>query len=467
MPLLPAPCKMYGSSFADKMAHRTSVGSTHLIDIQRLASDGQGVGNLGGLTLFVDGALPSEIVKVAIVESKKNYARGKLLAILKSSVDRVDPICPLFGSCGGCQLMHLAYEKQLESKRQKVIDALKRIGKIETPVLPCRASPLPIGYRNKIQLPVRPGPQGNAIGLYVKGSHDLIEVDHCFIHSDLGEKIYSAIRPLIKEGPVLPYDPQTGTGELCHVLIKNTHHTDQVLIALITKQKPSPPIRSLAETIFRQDPAIRGVVHNIQAKETNVILGSQGTVLIGSPTIEEEILGLRFSISAESFFQVNPKQAEQLYQKALELSCVRKTDTVLDAYCGVGTLCLLFAKQAKKTIGIECIPKAIQDARENGKRNGILNASFILGKAEQEIDQLRSIDIALINPPRKGADPLFLQKIIKKQIKTLLYISCDPATLARDLSLLKEAGYTIVHVEPFDMFPQTSHVETIVKLQKG
>lgn len=444
------------------MNHPPKIGEEITLSIHGLGHSGEGVGYFNGFTIFVDGSLPGETVKARLKSCRKNFGIALLLSIITPSPDRVKPPCPLFGKCGGCQLMHLSYPKQLEAKRQKVVDALHRIGKIDACVInECLPSPLPLSYRNKIQLPVREGP---SLGLYAKNSHDLISVDHCLIHCELGEEVFQQIKKLLRNSNIEPYDPKTGKGELRHVLIKSGIHTKEVLVVLVTNQKKSPELCSLARAIIDHAPSVKGVVHNLNQENDNIILGSSFETLEGMSHILEKICNLTFSISAASFFQVNPLQAEKLYLKALELADVQPNETVLDAYCGVGTLSLIFSRSAKKTIGVECVPAAIINAKENAKRNHIHNVSFVCSPAEELIHKLPPTDILLLNPPRKGCDPKFLEGVKKLSPKKIIYISCDPATLARDLKILHTYGYKVDLVQPFDMFPQTSHVECVAKL---
>lgn len=429
-------------------------GNEVILSIHDLGHSGEGVGYYNGFTLFVDGALPGETVKVRLLNIKKNYGFALLLSLITPSPDRITPSCPLFGKCGGCQLMHLSYPKQLEIKRQKIIDALSRIGGFENPTVEkCFPSPMPLAYRNKIQLPVK---ENFSLGLYAKNSHEIIPVKHCLIHCDLGEKVFQKIQELLENA-------QISHPKIRHILIKSAIHTKEALVVLVTNESKSSLLTSFAETILKQIPSVKGVVHNIHSGGENVILGDAYHTLAGVPQIQEEILGLFFSISAASFFQVNPWQAENLYQKALELAEVDPEETVLDAYCGVGTLSLIFAKKAKKVLGVEYVAPAISDAKENALRNHIHNASFVCAVAEEFIPSLPATDILLLNPPRKGCDPRLL---ISSKAKKIIYISCDPATLARDLKILCAKGYEIDQVQPFDMFPQTSHVECIVKLRR-
>ncbi len=436
------------------------------LTIHNIGHQGEGVGSYSGYTVFVDGALPGEVVEARLFQCQKRYGRAELISILESSPDRVKPICPLFGQCGGCQIMHLAYEKQLEIEQKRIADALERIGKIKDPVVnSCIASPNQIQYRNKIQLPVRQGAKGIEIGLYARSSHDLIEVEHCAIHCPLGEEVYRNIRKIIKSSPIQPYNPKTGDGELRHVLIRSAQHTNEILVILVTTGEATKNLLDIAGQIIPESPAVQGVVQNINRRHDNVILGKEYKLLEGKQYIKENLCGFRFKLSPASFFQVNPLQAESLYKKALELAEIKGTETVLDAYCGVGTLALIFSKYAKKVIGVESCAEAIEDAKENSRLNAIENVKFICANAEDHIKTLDSIDMILLNPPRQGCAPAFLESIHRLLPKTVIYISCDPATLARDLAILYTFGYTVEVVQPFDMFPQTAHVECLVKLK--
>jgi 23S rRNA (uracil1939-C5)-methyltransferase len=424
------------------------------LDIHALGSSGEGIGYFNGFTLFVDVALPGERVEARVISCHPRFGRAALTRIISPSKDRAAPICPLFGTCGGCQIMHLAYPEQLKRKRQRVIDALTRIGKLTSPeVLPCRPSPSPLHYRNKIQLPVIDG----KMGLYAKGSHDLVEVKTCYIHCPLGEQVYQELGRFI---PSFPSD-------LTHVLIKSAVNTGEALVVLVHSKTSTPSLKKLAQEILASCPAVKGVIHNCQPKAGNTILGQTTEILAGAGSIKETLNGLNFKVSPASFFQVNPAQAENLYNFALECASLTGQETVLDAYCGVGTLALIFAKKAKKVIGIECVPEAILDAKENAALNNIGNAVFICSTAEKAVGSLSKIDIALLNPPRKGCDPAVLDSFKRLSPKKIVYISCDPATLARDLAELIKMGFAIEKIQPFDMFPQTAHVECVVCLHKN
>ncbi len=423
-----------------------------IVQITSLSSTGEGVGSLNGLKIFVDGALPGEAVSVEITKRKKNYAKGCLHSLLSPSPERTQPICPHFGTCGGCQVMHLQYPAQLALKQQRVVDALQRIGGFIHPqVLPCLPSPSSLGYRNKIQLPVVWDNGKKTIGLYRKQSHEVIPIEHCFIQCPQGEEIFA----LIKQRLTIP--------SVRYVLIRNAVFNDEALVVLVTDGRFSEEIKAFGKQLMQAHPLIKGVIESVNTRNDNVILGKRFRTLVGRPYLVETLNGKKFKLSASAFFQVNPAQTEKLYEKVLSFAAIRPNDTVLDAYCGVGTLALFAADQARRVYGIECVAPAIENALENASLNQITNCSFTCGYAEKMMDRFDA-DIVLLNPPRKGCDPSLLEALIKKQPRTIVYISCDPATLARDLALLSPT-YQIKKIQPVDMFPQTMHVETVVKLE--
>lgn len=415
--------------------------------IVSLGKNGEGIADYQGKPLYIDGAIAGETVKAKIVEAKKTYFRAELLEILMPSADRVKPICPLFEKCGGCQIMHLQYSAQLHIKTKKVRDVFSAF-QLSAEIFPCLPSPLPLGYRNKIQLPM----EGNSIGLYAKSSHTVVEIDSCFVHCSLGEEIFQNIRNILKryQAPIR------------YILIKTSIHLQEVLVTLVCLNDAN--LEKIAEEIMASSPFIKGVVVNINDTYSNKILGNRYKLLKGRPYILEKLENLTFRISSASFFQVNTHQAECIYKKAVELCCLKGTETIVDAFCGVGTLSLFFARQAAKVIGIECVADAIEDAKRNAIDNEINNAEFYHAKAENFIQNLDKIDIILLNPPRKGCEMRLLEQIHKLQPKKILYISCDPLSLARDLKILTSDGYGIQTVQPYDMFPQTMHVETLTLL---
>ncbi len=434
------------------------LNQTITLPIERLGINGEGVGSFEGFTIFVDGALPRETVVATINDVRKNFARAKLEKLLTASPHRQKPPCPVFGKCGGCQIMHLEYSEQLVIKRQRVVDALERIGKFSNVVVaPCAASPLPLAYRNKIQLPTGFKNSHLYLGLYAYNTHDLIEIDTCFIHCSLGEMAFQKIKDILK----FSLSPD----DLKCVLIKTAVYTKQVLVILVTPKKEIPSLPKLAEKIMQAMPEIKGVIQNINPSQGNVMLGKEFITLAGKSSIEEILAGLTFKVSPASFFQVNPMQADNLYQTVLEQASLTGKEIVLDAYCGVGTLSLILSKKAQSVIGVECVQDAINDAQENASFNKISNVQFVCAQAEHFISSLECVDVCVLNPPRKGCELSFLQALVHLKPKKIIYVSCDPATLARDLAILCAQGYQIANVKPFDMFPQTIHVECVVLLE--
>jgi 23S rRNA (uracil1939-C5)-methyltransferase len=435
------------------------------LTIHDLGSEGEGVGRIDGYTMFVDGALPGEEVEILQVEQHKRYGRGKLLSVITPSPERVKPPCKLFGTCGGCQLMHLDYSKQLTYKQKRVSDALQRIGNLtNTSVNPCEPSPAELNYRNKIQLPVRNTPEGISLGLYAVSSHHLVPITHCQIHASIGNDVYKHVSGIIKSSGITAYDPETGKGVLRHLLIRSAIETQQVLVILVATGKESPLMQSIADEIMKRCPEVKGVVLNVNPQNNNIILGHEYITLKGSGSIFETLDGITFKISPSSFFQVNPGQAVNLYNKALALADLQGSERVLDAFCGVGTLALFFARHTREVVGVECVAAAIDDAKANASLNKISNATFVVENAETYIRSASAFDVVLLNPPRKGCEASLLKDLVHLAPAKIIYISCNPATLARDLAYLCSDGYQIDAVQPFDMFPQTAHVETVVKL---
>lgn len=414
------------------------------IDISALSSEGDGIGSDGGMKVFIPGALPSERVLIEYKEKKKNYGKAKLLKVLSPSKDRITPICPSFGICGGCTLLNLSYEAQLHAKRQKVKDALFRLGKLDCPVSPCLPSPKPLHYRNKIQLPISWKDGKPVIGLYKHNSHEIVPINTCFIQSLLGNEILKLVQKHLKNERV------------SSLLIRVAG--EKALVVFVTQEK-GESLLPLATLLMEEDPRIVGVLENLNSEARNTVLGNHFSLIAGQGFLIETISDLRFKLSAKAFFQVNPEQAAHLFEKAISLAQIQPHETVLDAYTGVGTLALFAAKFAKDVIGVEVVPEAIENAKQNAELNNIKNARFLVGRAE---DHHFKAHTTFLNPPRKGCEASLIEKISSEKI---IYVSCDPATLARDVSLLVKRGYEVQEVVPFDMFPQTMHVETIVKLK--
>jgi 23S rRNA (uracil1939-C5)-methyltransferase len=452
-------------SYKRHMHPKPKVDELLTTQIKRTGSSGEGISDFHGFTLFVEGALVPEQVNVQITEVKKNFACAKLVSINTPSPFRVTPRCSLFETCGGCQTMHMQYDYQLQIKQKRVLDALVRIAKLENiTVNTCLSSPSAYCYRNKIQMPIRAGKNGLIIGFCRQNTHDVVDVEFCHIHNTLGQKVYEHVRKILKESKLSGYDPKTGRGELCHLIIKSSVNTGQALVLLVTNGKGSLLLKDIAKAILQSTPEIQGVVQNCNKNPERFVVTNAYTTLAGKDHIEEKILGFRITISSASFFQINPAQAEHLYSKVLEFCTLQGHETVLDAYCGVGALSIILSRHAKEVIGVEAVYEAIVDARANCQKNGIENVRFVCQKTEDFIRQVDHIDVCILNPPRSGCEKSVLDTLGTSSCKKIIYVSCDPATLARDLAILTKYQYKVLQVQPLDMFPQTAHVETIVLL---
>ncbi|MBR2180061.1 MAG: 23S rRNA (uracil(1939)-C(5))-methyltransferase RlmD [Selenomonadaceae bacterium] len=430
------------------------------IDILNLNSNAQGVGRIDDFTAFVEGALPAEVVKAKIIEVKKNYAVAELLEILKSSTDRVEPRCPIYSECGGCQLQHLSYNAQLKWKRRQVVDALKRIGKIDVTVKDTLGMKEPWRYRNKMQFPVGRIKSKIQIGCFAKSSHKVVDTDACLIQRQQNDEILQAVRRVVDKFKVSVYDEDKHRGILRHVM--GRIGVDETMMVLVTASEKLPNEKTIVRALRNELPNITSIQQNIQTQHNNVILGRETKVLYGKRTIKDKIGNLEFNISARSFFQVNTAQAEKLYQTALNFADLKGHETVIDAFCGTGTITLFLAKHAKFAYGIEIVSSAIADAKLNARNNNVRNVQFITGDATAILPKLGvRPDVMVLDPPRAGCDEKFLLTIAKLKPSRVVYVSCNPATLARDLNILEANGFKTQIVQPVDMFPFTSHVEAV------
>ena len=446
-------------------------GKTYTIPIIRLGSSGEGVGRYENFTVFVKGALPGETVEAKVDVVKKQYATAVLQRIITPSPHRVAPACPVYDKCGGCQLQHLNYDGELLEKQGQVRDALERIGHLTgIDVLPTLGAASPWAYRNKMQFPAAAEKGRAVIGCYAAGSHQVIDVASCAIQKDGNNDILHIVRQWMNEYGIAPYCEKTHTGIIRHVMGRIGVQTGEVMVCLVTAQVSIPHIDALISLLKKSIPHLTSVVQNINTRRTNVILGAQTKVLYGTPTIHDSIGPLTFNISAQSFFQVNSEQARRLYETALEFADLQGHETVADVYCGTGTITLFLAQKAKKVYGIEIVAPAIQDAVKNAKDNGLTNAEFILGDAVEKLPELIKHgvrpDVIVLDPPRAGCGEPVLKAIAESQPNRVVYVSCNPATLARDLAYLHTHGYEPVKVQPVDMFPRTHHVETVVLLSR-
>lgn len=436
-----------------------------LIKIHGLGSSGEGVGKLGELIIFVEGALPGEEVFAEIETRKKNYAVGRLVEIVKPSQERVEPFCPLYKNCGGCQLQHLSYAAQLKWKRQQVVDAIERIGKLDgVEIFDTLGMENPLRYRNKMQFPVGKNLQ---IGCYARGTHKIIDAQSCPIQNVGNDKILNAVRNVAKKFKLQPYDEDTHRGFLRHVMGR-VGTNGELMIVLVTATKNFPNEKNFVRALLKEIPEVTSIQQNIQTYHNNVILGRETRVLYGKPAIRDTIGGLNFNISARSFFQVNTAQAEVLYKTALDFAELEGGEIVIDAYCGTGTFSLLFARQAHRVYGTEIVSSAIADAKRNARENNIRNVEFFVGDAVKVLPRLaESIhfpDVIVTDPPRAGCDRKVLETFAAMETDKIIYVSCNPATLARDLKILDELGYRTKKIQPVDMFPFTSHVESVAQI---
>lgn len=433
-----------------------------------LSFEGKGVVKLSYGTVFVDGLFPGEEAEIEILYKRAGSYFGKVHRLIKKSSDRIQPKCGVCTACGGCQLQQLSYNAQLEYKTNKVKDAFRR-NKIENiEVLPCISAENPYEYRNKIQVPIGRDPHGHIVsGFYRSGTHKIIPVDKCYIEDVRATKIISEIKNLMKEFHYAPYDEDTRSGLIRHVLIRTSLHYDEIMVTLVTNQDEFRGKNNFIKELVKRCPNIKSVIQNINTRDTNVILGEKERVLFGPASIKDSILGVGFLISSKSFFQVNPVQVENLYKTAISYADLKKDGNIFDAYCGIGTISLCASKYVSKVVGAEIVKEAIIDAKKNAKLNNITNAEFICGDAGDILETLVSngekFSTVFVDPPRKGLDEKFINKLLELSPKKIVYVSCDPETLARDVKIL-EAKYNIKNIQPVDMFPMTFHVESVVSL---
>ena len=437
------------------------------IQIDGLGSSGEGVGRLDGFTIFVDGALPEEYIEVKITKVKSNYAIGNLESIIQPSPYRISSPCSIADRCGGCQIQQMDYQKQLEYKQQLVRDNIERIGKLKDVIIhPTIGMKNPFNYRNKAQFPIGIKDGKAILGFYAKRSHKIVAHHNCLIQHPVNNKITPIVKEYIDENNVSIYDEENHQGLLRHLVTRVGFITGEIMVILVANGKNLPNIKDLIKRLTNEAPEIVSIYININKGKTNVVLGRENKLIYGKEKIEDYIGDIKFKISPLSFYQVNPIQTEVLYEKALEYADLQGNETVYDAYCGIGTISLFLAQRAKKVIGIEVIPEAIEDARENARINKINNVAFHVGKAEEIMPQLfregEKADLVVVDPPRKGCDRKLLDTIIQMKAKKMVYVSCNPSTLARDLNYLEKGGFTVKEIQPVDLFPHTGHVESII-----
>ncbi|KIL37383.1 RNA methyltransferase [Cohnella kolymensis] len=461
-------------------------GQRAVCEIVGLTHEGEGVGRIEGYTLFVCGALPGERVHVEVMSVGKSFGRARMTELLSPSADRVAAPCPIYEACGGCQLQHLDYAAQLKWKRQLVVDNLARIGKLPVAgessadekmeghpavvVHPTVGMSEPWRYRNKAQVPIGSMEGGLVGGFYEHGSHNIVEMDACLIQQDANDETVRAVKDAARALGISAYNRVTGRGLLRHVVVRHAEVTGQRMVVLVTNGRDIPHTQELVGLIRESVPGVTSICQNINTSATPVVFGDETMVLCGEEVIYDEIGDIRFAISPRSFFQVNPEQTKRLYSAAVDYAGLTGEETVIDAYCGIGTISLFLARHAGRVYGVEIVPEAIEDARRNALLNGIHNVEFAVGAAEVVMPQWQkdgiSPDVIVVDPPRKGCDAALIATMLELRPPRIVYVSCNPSTLARDLRLLEDGGYRTVEVQPVDMFPHTGHVECVARIQR-
>ena len=443
------------------------------LTIEDLGVDGEGIGKVDGMAIFVKDAVPGDRVQAKVMKMKKSYGYARLMQVLDPSPERTESRCAFARQCGGCQLQAMTYEAQLDFKAKKVWNHLIRIGGITD-----LAKPEIIGmddpwrYRNKAQFPFGTDKEGNPVtGFYAARSHNIIPCTECWLGVEENKVILEKILDHLKTYHISTYDEVSGKGLLRHVLIRKGFTTGEVMVCLILNGRTMPKLTELVDSL-REVPGMTSITINVNTKNTNVIMGTEMISVWGQDYITDYIGNIKYQISPLSFYQINPVQTKKLYETALEYADLKGNETVWDLYCGIGTISLFLAQKAGKVYGVEIVPQAIDDARQNAKLNGIKNAEFFVGKAEEVLPEKYEkegiyADVIVVDPPRKGCDTAALETMVKMKPERIVYVSCDSATLARDVKWLGERGYEVKKVKACDMFPGTVHVETVVLLSNG
>lgn len=454
------------------MAKAIEVGRKVRVAVHDLGPHGEGVGRIEERTFFVPGALPGEEIEAEVAEVKARYARGRLLRVLRSSPDRVAPTCAVADTCGGCQLQHLAYTAQLDWKRRHVEAVLQRhpenVGVAVHPTLGMRH---PWRYRHKALVPIGEREGAVIAGFFARGSHQLVDLSECPVQHPVADRVVRVTKALATRHRIPVYDEATGEGVLRHVLVRVGRGSGEAMAVLVTNGPVLPAASEIAQALLAEVPGLVGVMQNVNAERTNVALGPETRVLAGEPAITDYIGDLAFRISPVSFFQVNPEQTEALYGQARTYAALSGRERVLDLYCGIGTIALFLARDAGEVVGVEDVPQAIDDARANAARNGIGNARFRCGDVAAELPRLAAEgyvpDVVVLDPPRRGCDEAVLDALAASGPDRIVYVSCNPTTLARDLAMLAHRGYRTAEVTPVDMFPHTAHVECCARLERA
>ena len=431
-----------------------------------ISSEGLGIVKANWMVIFVNGLLLGEEADIEIAYKRAGVFYGVIKKIYKLSKERIKPLCPVATACGGCTFQNVSYKYELDFKKKKVEDALRKIGHISTPVNDVIGMNEPYYYRNKIQVPFGRDNKHVVYGFYKTNTHRIIPIKECYIEDKKAGPILQDVAYLMESMHIDPYNEDTRRGVIRHVLIRTSKTYDEVMVVLVTNALTFPSKGNFVKELTKKHPEIKTVVQNINLRDTNVILGEKEEVLFGKGFIKDTLLGIEFNVSSKSFFQVNPVQCEKLYDIAIKFADIKENDEVLDAYAGVATIGILCANKGGHVTSVELVKEAVINGRENAKRNNIHNIDILEADCTKFLlDNKRHFDIVILDPPRKGSTPEFLNALIKNKPNRIVYISCEPSTLARDLEILS-SKYNVVEVQPVDMFPRSFHVETIVKLYR-
>lgn len=442
------------------------------IKIEAVTNEGNGVGHIDGFTVFVPGSVREDVLNVLIVKVNKSYAFGKVLRVIEPSPYRIESKCEYFDKCGGCQLMHIDYLEQLKIKADIINDCLMRLGgQKDYEFLGVMGMEEPYHYRNKLIFPYGIDKEKNPIcGFFAQRSHRVVPLESCLLGDDLHKTVLKTVNEHIKKYNISVYDEEKHEGVIRRVFLRQGFKSGEAMVVISANAESIKKQKELSEKLLAADERIKSVILNVNTKKTNLVLGDKNITLMGKDTIFDILCGFKYEISPHSFFQINPIQTEKLYNTAVEFADIKKSDRVLDVYCGIGTISLLCSRFAKETVGVEIVPQAIEDAKVNALKNGVKNAKFLCGAAEVIVPELlekdEKPDVVILDPPRKGSDEKTLDAIVKANPKKIVYVSCNPATLARDVKYLAENGYKLKKVKGCDMFPHTTHVETVCLMSR-
>ncbi len=443
------------------------------VTIEDLTHDGEGIGKADGYPVFIKGAVIGDVVQAKIIKAKKTYGYARIKQMLAPSPHRVEPVCPIAGPCGGCQLQNMSYQQQLAFKQKKIEDSFKRIGHFtQIPIEPIKGMEHPYRYRNKAQVPVALDKNGRCIaGFYAGRTHCVIAQEDCQLGVEENAQIIRIVLNHMEQHYIKPYNEETGKGLVRHILIRKGFTTGELMVCLIINGEQLPKAKELVAALLTV-PGMTDISLNVNRERSNVILGREVKQLYGQGYITDYIGNVQYQISPLSFYQVNPVQTEVLYGTALEYAALTGDEVVWDLYCGIGTISLFLAQKAKQVYGVEIVEAAIADAKNNAARNGFANAAFFVGKAEEVLpqkyeDEQIYADVIVVDPPRKGCEQSVLETMLQMEPKRIVYVSCDPATLARDVRVLVDGGYELERVQGVDMFPVTTHVETVCLLSRN